>query len=63
MKFPFAFLSDEDIRRLLFNFNVPCKCQKTLLSDINKPKHVFEYTFTHHDDDKENNIIDYKDQP
>ena len=56
------YLSDEDIQSISFNSNFPCKCQKTLPSDINQPKYVFEYTFRQHDYGKENNIIDYNDQ-
>ena len=28
MKFPFVYLSDEDIQSISLNFNFPCKCQK-----------------------------------
>ena len=62
IKFPFVYLSDEDIQSISFNSNFPCKCQKTLPSHINQPIYVFEYTFRQHDDGKENNIIDYNDQ-
>ena len=62
MKFPFVYLSDEDIQSISFNSSFPCKCQKILPSDINHPKYAFEYTFRQHDDDKENNNIDYNDQ-
>ena len=38
IKFPFVYLSDEDIRSISFNSNFPCKCQKTLPSGINQNK-------------------------
>ena len=41
MKFPSVFLSDENIQSISCNSSFPCKCQKTLPSDIKQPKYVF----------------------